>query len=341
MKKFITFIISCWVVLMIASVGFGANKKLAQTGMKFLSVTTDARAGAMGEASVAVTGYNSASMFFNPSVMAMMQDAYSVSLGRIAWIADINYLYASSAMMPFNGRYGVFGASLIAVDYGTFVGTIRDDDPNNEAGFIETGNFSPGAMAIGIGYAKALSSKFAIGGNIKYVFQDLGKSIIGYDDTDNYIRQSYKEDVFAFDFGIFYRTGFESLNFGMCIRNFSSEVTYEEEGFQLPLTFEIGVAMNILDIYPFLAPESNVVLLSVDTVHPRDYPEQINFGTEYLFMNTFAVRLGYAFPNDEHGFSAGLGLQQSLRRYKIAVDYSYTPFGVFDDVHRFSLQLSM
>ena len=44
-----------------------------------------------------------------------------------------------------------------------------------------------------------------------------------------------------------YKTGFKSLNLGMSIRNFSEEIKYIEEGFQLPLTFRIGASIDALD----------------------------------------------------------------------------------------------
>jgi len=131
-------------------------QKLAQTGMKFLNVTTDARISAMADAVTAVEG-SSTAMFLNPSSMAKMPKFVDISLGKVDWIADIDYFYGSVAFSPFNGRYGVFGFSMLSVDYGNMIGTIRDDNPANELGYVETGAFSPTAMAFGFGYSKALS----------------------------------------------------------------------------------------------------------------------------------------------------------------------------------------
>lgn len=345
MKKYIISIVLTWaIIIVLVSAGYTQNlQKLAQTGMKFLSVSTDARISGMADAITAVEGV-STSMFFNPSAMAKMPGLADVSFGKVDWIADIQYVFGSAAFSPAQGRYGVFGFTALSVDYGNFIGTVRDDDPNNQLGYIETGNFSPSAMAFGIGYSKALSSKFSIGGNVKYVMQDMGSSITGITGAaadGNYARKSYSESVWAFDFGVLYNTGFRSLNLGMCIRNFSQEVTYEDEGFQLPLTFRIGVAMDLLDVYPLMSKEHNAFLLSIDATHPRDYPEQVNVGLEYLFYKTFSLRLGYSAPNDEYGFSTGVGFQQAYRNYMLAVDYAYTPFGVFSDVHRFTVHFGL
>jgi len=318
-------------------------QKLAQTGMKFLNVTTDARISAMADAVTAVEG-SSTAMFLNPSSMAKMPKFVDISLGKVDWIADIDYFYGSVAFSPFNGRYGVFGFSMLSVDYGNMIGTIRDDNPANELGYVETGAFSPTAMAFGFGYSKALSSKFSVGGNIKYVLQNMGSSIVGLvgaASDGNYTKKSYSASVTAFDFGVLYNTGFRSLNIGMCIRNFSKEVRYEDESFQLPLIFRIGASMDLLDIYPFMSKEHSSFLLSVDATHPRDYPEQINVGLEYLVFKTFSIRAGYSAPNDEYGFTSGIGFQQAFSNYHLAVDYAYIPFGAFNEVHRLSVHFSM
>jgi hypothetical protein len=341
MKKYI--ILCCAFFFLITTVVFGQEQKfkrqkLAQTGMKFLSVSTDARISALGDAGTAIEG-NSVSMFYNPAAMGFLGGFADVSLGQVDWIADIKYVHGGAAFSPANGLYGIFGISFQSADYGDFNETIRDP---NEQGFLDLGQFSPGGLAVGISYAKALSNQFSVGGNIKYVYQDLGSSIVGFNtESGGYDEKDYSANVMAFDFGILYRTGFKSLNFGMCIKNFSQEVTYEDESFQLPLTFKIGVAMDVFDLFEAMNKNTHTLFVSVDAVHPRDYYEQVNFGLEYLFLKTFALRMGYSTPNDEHGFSAGLGLQQSYRNYMIALDYAYTPFGVFNDVHRFSVHFAL
>lgn len=342
MKKHIVSLFVCvaWLLLFTAiALGQAERKptqKLAQTGFKFMTVTTDARAGALGEAFTSLES-PSAAMFFNPAGLARLDNFATVSFGQMSWIADINYVFGSAAFNPFDGRFGVFGLSIISVDYGQFNGTIRSN--TDVRGYEDTGNFSPSAFALGLGYAKALSDKFSLGGNMKFAKQDLGSTVVGFADDGAQERSSYSANVAAFDFGIIYRTGFKSLNFGMCVRNFSKEIKYEEESFQLPLTFKIGMSMNAFDL---LLPgkENHSFLVTVDAIHPRDYDEQLNFGGEYLFMKTVSLRAGYSTPNDEHGFSAGAGLQKAFNNYKFSLDYAYTPFGIFDNVNRFTAQFS-
>lgn len=311
------------------------RQKLAQTGLKFLSVSMDPRSAALGDAVTSVVSKSTA-MLYNPSVMGEMEGTADFSFGSTRWIADINYIYGTGAISLFDGDYGVFGISLVAVDYGDFIGTIVAPNDN---GYLEVGTFKPTSMALGIGYANQLSQKFSVGGNIKYVRQSIGTAVTGYDATGNRVVEDNSVSAIAFDFGILYHTGFKSLNFGMSVRNFSTELKYKDEKFQLPLTFKIGLSMNALDLFDI---DQNIhsFIISVDASHPRDYSEQISVGAEYLFMNTFAIRGGFTSPTDEQEFTAGVGLRQSITGINLGVDYSYTPFGIFDNVHRFSVNIA-
>ena len=55
-------------------------------------------------------------------------------------------------------------------------------------------------------------------------------------------------------------------------------------------------------------------------------------------MNMFAIRSGINTPNDEEGINFGMGFNQDVADVKFHFDYGYTSFGVFDDVHRFTIQ---
>jgi long-subunit fatty acid transport protein len=259
-----------------------------------------------------------------------MNNYFDLGASTLTYIADIKYYAGSLALNPFGMQYGILGFTFMAVDYGEFIGTIVDSDPENPKGFIETGTFKPSALAIGVGYAIQLSDRFSVGAHVRYVHQALGSNLL---DDDSYVDN--KVNAISFDFGTLYQTGIKSLAFGMSVRNFSQEVKYQVEGFQLPLTFKLGISMNAMDL---IDPETDLhsLLVAVDAVHNRDYPEQVNFGFDYTFNKMFSVRAGYMFNNDEHGFTAGFGVQQ----FGLGIDYGYTPFGVFDDVHRLTIRYS-
>ena len=313
---------------------FGVERdKRAQTGLKFLEVSLDARASSMGGALTSLEG-TSMSMFYNPASMSRANDFINRSLGQLNFIADIDYVYGSAAINIDDGKYGIFGINFLSVDYGKFLGTIRAD---NEQGFLETGNFSPSAYAVGVGYAKALTDKFSVGGNVRYVYQNLTGGYIDFLEDETSVSRLFDTDVISFDFGILYKTGFKSLNFGMNLRNFSKEIKYIKESFQLPLTFEIGLSLDAVDLMD-MDSDKHKILVSVDAVHPRDFSEGINFGVEYTFMDLFAIRSGINTPSDEEGMNFGIGFNQEITDVRFHFDYGYTSFGVFDDVHRFTIQ---
>lgn len=334
-KKYKSIIIILTLILLNGIIYGNGKKKLAQTGFQFLSVVSDARAAAMAEAMTTVEGYSN-SLFFNPAAMARVSSTFDVNLSQNSWIADIKHNAVSLSINPFNGKYGVFGLSLLSVDYGELQGTMVWP---NDQGFIDTEIFQPSALAWGVGYAKALSDKFSVGGHIKSTYQYLGKSVIPETDTTNIVDKNIAGAV-AFDFGTIYLTGWKSLAFGMSVRNFSEEIKYQKEGFQLPLTFRIGISMDMVDLFPGVLPFRQNLLVSIDAIHPRSYPERLNVGMEYRLLDMLALRGGYLYNYDERNLTAGFGLQKKIGNKFLGIDYAYTPFGVFDDVQRISIQLT-
>jgi hypothetical protein len=332
-------------ICLISTIGFSQeNKKIAQTGFQFLSVVSDAHASSMAESMTSLR-FGSSSLFFNPAGMAEMDNFIDLSASNNEWIADIAHYTFSLAINPYDGDYGVIGFSVQSVNYGEFFGTRVSD---NAQGYEDTGIFELSAIAIGLGYAKQLTDRFSVGGQIRWVQQDLGDSYtavnIRPDPSDSTGNRrisdievvSNKLSPFVFDFGTQFKTGFKSLVFGMSVRNFSPEYKYVEEAFQAPLTFTLGISMNMMDLVETL-PLDQALLFSIDASHHRDHPEQVKVGLEYRILNTVSLRGGYISSDDESDFSFGMGVTQ----FGFTIDYSYTPFGVFDKVQRFTARFSL
>jgi hypothetical protein len=186
---------------------------------------------------------------------------------------------------------------------------------------------------VGLSYAKALTNKFSIGGQVKTCYQHLGQDYI---DTSGSIKVNELSGL-AYDFGTIFYPGFKSFRIGMNIRNFAPEFKYAEEGFELPLTFVIGFAMDVLDL---AGEHEDALLVSVDAVHPRDYTERVHVGVEYTFMKMISLRAGYKFNYDNEGFTAGIGAQETLGGAVINIGYAYAPMKYFDAVHRISVGVS-
>ncbi len=307
-----------------------AEKKLGQTGFQFLSVSSDARAGAMANASTTLY-MNSSSLFYNPACLSQMTGFVDINVSQNNWIADITHNVVSTAFRPLNGKFGVLGFSFIAVNYGEVQGAVVWE---NEAGYILTDKLHPSAFSAGIGYSKSLTDRFSVGGHLKYSGQQLGKSIIP--DGDDYKVKKNLAYAYSLDFGTLYHTGFKSLVFGMSVRNFSQEIKYEIESFQLPLLFTMGLSMNLMDMFDQL-PSGNSLLFSVDAIHPRSYPEQLKLGLEYGILNLIKLRMGYHLVSDEQKMAFGFGLE----KFGIHFNYAYTPFGVFNNVQQISIRFAL
>lgn len=307
-------------------------KKLAQSGMEFLNVKADARAMAMAGAATALE-MGSGSLFFNPACMANMNSTLDLVISRNQWIADIEHRSLSLAVQPFGKDYGTVGLTIQDVDYGELQWTMVDN--TSDKGYTDLGVFSPSALAIGVGYAKALTDRFSVGGQIHYVRQRLGENILSKGEAG---RDTVKNEVspLSFDFGTLFKTGIKSLAFGMSVRNFSKEIRFYREGFQLPLTFTMGISMDVMDLIPNKSFDQSLIV-SIDAAHHRSHPEQIMIGVDYTLLKMFSLRGGYISADDEDSFSFGIGLQLA----NIGVDYAYTPFGIFDSVQRFTARISM
>ncbi|MBN2413256.1 PorV/PorQ family protein [candidate division KSB1 bacterium] len=327
MKKIGKFIIPLIIILLFMSlpVQAGGIKKIGQTGMKWLSIPVGARASSIGGACTAVVN-DASSVFWNPAGMALTEGNH-VFLNQSQWIADITL---NSGAIVFNaGNLGVFGASMSTVDWGVFHGTRRS---TGSSGYEETGNFSPTDWAVGLSYARRVSSQFAFGGHLKYVHEDLGSTLEGTMDAPKEFHAEMS--LIAFDFGTIFYTGYKDLRFGMSLKNFSQEKEYRAESFPLPLTFTFGLAMDVTKFW--VEQQNHNVTLSIDASHPRDYSERIQIGCEYSFKNLVFLRGGYKVNYDEEDISLGGGFLFEINNLQAGIDYSYLQFKNFDAVNMFS-----
>ena len=306
------------------------NKKLAQTGFQFLSISSDARSGGMADAMTTIHS-NSVALFFNPAGLSRQNQFFDINFSSNEWIAGIKHDAVSFSFSPKNGQYGCLGFSLLNVDYGELQGTMVWD---NDQGFINTEKFSPSALAFGIGYGRALSENFSVGTHLKKAYQYLGNNVVPVTDSSNVVDDNVADAV-AFDFGTIYITDWHDFTFGMSVRNFSEEVEYAYDSFQLPLTFRVGGSIEVLSFLPSLSDKQSLKM-AVEALHPRSHPERVNLGLEYSFMDMGHLRLGYLFNYDERNLTYGAGIKLG----PLKIDYALTPFGVFDSVSRISIGIA-
>jgi len=313
--------------------GAGGEKR-AQASMKFTSISVSPRVSALANAATSLQ-MGSVGMFYNPASMARVDRSVSASLGSVQWIANIQHDYASVAYGPNNGKYGVFGIMVRSVDYGEVNGTIRAD---NEQGYIETGTLNPSALEAGISYAMAITSNFSVGGSAKWARQDLGTSVVSRgSDSGSRETRSLSKGTPVFDFGVRYLVGFHSLSIAMNARNFSSEISFGEQSFELPLSLRMGLSMNLMDLTENY--QNHDFRVAVDAEVPRDFVETVKVGGEYEFMDIIALRAGYLLPERERGVSLGGGLSEEFGDLMVQVNYSFVRFNRLSNVNRFGVNV--
>ena len=311
------------------------NTKRAQTGMKFLSASLSPRVAGMGGTGTTLQ-LQSTALFYNPAGMAQMENFGHAAVGTMQWIADINYNSASVSIRPAEGAYGVIGFTFMQVDYGQLEGTRR---AGNDQGYVSTGTFSPGSWAFGVGYAYPVTDRISVGAKVKYAKQDLGPSVMSADGTT----KSKELGTGAYDFGIQYDTDYRGIEVAMSVRNFSPEVQYEQQSFELPMELSVGISTDIFEATDWLADpnDQHSFTVMVKGVTPRDFSERMHFGGEYTFMDIFSLRTGYTLPstNVEEGVNFGAGLQTDISGFELGADYSYTTYDVFDGVNRLGVNI--
>ena len=303
-------------------------KKLGQSTMNFLKVSISPRAAAMGNAYTAVDG-GAESAFYNSANLADVRSGYDVFLTHTRWIANIDYTGAAVARSF--GNIGTFGISALMVDYGEVQGAqlLSQSDPQ---GYRKTGILSAGAYAFGITYARKISPQFSMGGQIQYASQTLGRSEVESGMVTN------EEANLIGNFGVKFYPGFRSFRFAMSIRNFSTKATYEEVDTQLPLIFQVGAGIDVLDLIVPDHSEGTSFLISSEFIHPNNYTERVNVGGEYTTLDgIISMRAGYQFNRDLQGVSGGFGISPTISGTQVNINYSYTDIAFFSGVNRFSL----
>jgi hypothetical protein len=308
--------------------------KVGQSTMNFQLVSVSARASALGDGFFAVCD-GAEALFYNPAGVTEMKKAFDVNLMYTGWIAGISYAGGGFAWNLGDG--GTIGLSALTVDYGTIHATrlLTASSQTQDVAYEDMGEMSNvGAYSFGLTYARALSKEFSIGGTVRYTGQNLGESMLASGLKKN------SASLLVFDVGVKYYTGFRSFRFGMAFRNFSAQVKREQISEQLPLTFTLGVAMDMLD---FISPDHSgetSLTLGADFLHSNNYSERVNMGLEYTMMGMFALRGGYQTNRDVASWSAGLGFFTTVEDYMVRFDYAYSQMKYFNGVNRFTLGFS-
>lgn len=314
---------------------FGQTK-VGSTAAPFLNLAVGPRAIGMGGAFIA-TANDVTAIYWNPAG-ASRQETSGAVFSHTKLFADIQYNWAGAMINM--GSVGTAGLSVSYLDYGDIpVTTITEPDGTGE-------QFNPYDLALAFTYAINLTDRFSIGANIKYINQQIYNS---------------SASAVAVDIGTLFISDIYGLRIGATISNFGTDMKIdgkdlyvqhdinstifgnndqimaklETDEFPIPLTFRVGLAMDLVN------SSMHRLTIGADALHPNDNSESLNTGVEYVFNNFLALRAGYKslfLDNSEEGLTLGFGINYDVASdLGLSVDYSYQDFGILEEVQHFSL----
>ena len=202
--------------------------------------------------------------------------------------------------------------------------------------------FNASDLMIGATYAAKLTDRFAAGGKIKVIHENLSQA---------------QATAFAFDIGSTFRTNFlNNLEMNFVLSNFGSKLQFDgrdlevlytvpdsptgkdvparlkTEAWELPLLFRLGVETDIF------RTQQMRLHLAYQLLDSRDYPARHLIGAEYVYDDFVYLRAGYK-PNwDEASWSAGFGFRINMPNMgQVIFDYAAMDWGVFGVLQQFGV----
>ena len=307
--------------------------KSAQAGFTFLALPSDARTAAMADAGVGTVG-SAAGVLFNPAALAFM-DGREAYFTQVQWIADMSMSTAGVTVnMPGTGTFGLTFQTFSA---GDFRGTAINPSPAS-AGYTDLGTFTTSNYAVTGAYGMKITDRFSVGGSVKVAKQDLGSGNVFVGGSQQTVDNS--KTTVAVDLATYFNTGFRNTALAMSVRNFSTELQYQRERFELPRNIQLGLLVDVISMMGN-TPAPHHLDLAVDLTNPIDFDERVLAGLEYRFQTPgsslgYALRGGYKTNHDTEDYSFGGGLKFANEGGKgFRVDYAYRHFdgAFFDAVH--------
>lgn len=236
----------------------GTGKECASTvvsGVAFLRITPDARAGAMGDVGIAVSP-DANSLHFNTSKLVFAKEDAGLSATYTPWLRALGlndmYLAYLSGYKKINTRQALGGSIRFFS-----LGEINFTDENGSP----TGTGTPNEFEANVGFAQKLSEKLSVGINGKFISSNLasGVSLPGG-------QQARTGLAGAADLSLTYRTTVKSgrnknnLAVGLALTNMGSKISYTASRNRdyLPANLGIGAA------YEMNFNEFNSLTLAVD-----------------------------------------------------------------------------
>jgi len=332
-----------------------SQDRVITTAVPFLLVTSDARAGGMGELGAA-TSTDVFSQQWNPSKYTFADQQFGVGVSYTPYLSELVNDIALLNLTVYN-RLNEKGAWAASIKYFS-LGDIETRETADDIGIIER----PNEMTIDATYALKLSETFSMAVTGRFLRSDLKIPDDGIDASP--------ASSFAVDISGFYQS--EELDYnsfngrwrgGFNISNIGPKIKYEEGGPEsfLPTNLKLGGGFDfIFDTDNKLAVVTEINKLLVPT--PRDFDNDgdidnedargyndIGFfsgmfesfgdapdgfseelkeftwalGLEYWYQDAFALRTGYFNESEEKGARKFFTLGAGFKFKSAVIDLSY------------------
>lgn len=309
-----------------------STSKVGTTAAQFLKIGAGARAVGMGGAYTAISN-DIYSVYWNPAGIANSPGNGEVAFNHAEWLADISYDFAAASI-----NFTDFGTLFFSM---TQLGVPEDKVRTYEFPEGDGRVWDASSLAFGAGFARKLTDKFAIGFQFKYLREQIWNSTAS---------------GVAVDLGTWYESPFNGLIIAASISNFGSKMqmdgrdilfNYDPDGnpdtgpnnvlskyemgkFDIPLTFRLGLAMDVLRERYFR------VTTALDAAHPNDNTEYINSGLEFAYDEMIFARIGYKsifLRDSEQGLTFGGGLNYKMSGVTaIQINYGWADYGRLENV---------
>lgn len=326
------------------------------SGANFLTISPDARAGAMGAMGVA-TASDAYSIYWNAAKAAFNEASMEVSYTYSPWMREVSKDINLSAL-GFVKKIGDNQAITAGFRYFSY----GEIDMSDHEG-VSQGNKKPYEMSFDLAYARKLGENLSAAVTLKYIHSQLGLGQVV-----NGIELSAANAVAA-DISVFFDrevsiSGMTSKwRAGLQLANIGSKLKYGEEKNEAYLPGDLRLGTSLETYFN----ERNSLMLSVEgngLMVPRTntgtLPDKSGVGgyfssfgdlqsdnlffavgAEYWYAKTVALRAGYHHGSKDSGkptyFSAGFG----VKYFNLMADFSYIA-GISDNNPiRNSLQFSV
>lgn len=322
-------------------IGQGNDDKSGTTAAQFLKIGVGARPMALGGAYAAV-GQDVFSLYWNPSAITDLREV-SINVTQTQWFADISHSFAG-AVIPVTENSSIGFHTIYLKTDPIQITTI--DAPRGTNEFYEVSD-----LALAATYASRVVDFLSIGFTAKYIHQAI------YNETAS---------TMAIDLSSILSIPYKGMKMGMSFSNFGGkmkmdgrdltrefdmnpgntintgvETSLKTEGWDLPVNFRVGIAMNLLtpEGEGFVQTNNQRLTLAIDGNHPADEAEHIDAGLEYALQELLMLRAGYRLNKDIGKFFYGVGLNIPIAGAGLAFDYGLASFDELDYVHIVSLNL--